>query len=166
MLVVDVLNGKKHDRKKFNCGNQELNAYLKQWASQDVRDGYCQVYVVAEERSHDSKQFIYGFFTISQTTLEYNQITELPTKLKKRYSTIPAILIGRLAKNKNQTILSGAELLLLALREAKSAYAKLGGVFIVIHAKDRRAKNFYTKHGFYELPSNPNTLILPIKEIP
>lgn len=166
MLVVEVLDGKKQDRKKFECDSEELNLYLKERASQDVREGYCQVYVVAQKKYSNSKKTIYGFFTLSQYTLEYDDIAELPDKCRKKYNTVPAILLGRLAKDKNQDLLSGSELLLLALRESKSAYNKLGGVFIITHPKDNRAKKFYLKHGFSSLPSKSGTLVLPVKNIP
>lgn len=165
-MIVEKLDGKKHDRHLFECDNQELNLYLKTQASQDVREGYCQIYVVTDQQENNKKTKIYGFFSISHSTLEYNQIQELPEKYRKRYSVVPSILLGRLAKDKNQTILTGSELLLLALREAKEAYFKLGGVFIVTHPKDKRAKNFYLKHGFSELPSNDKILIFPTKDIP
>lgn len=162
MLVVEVLDGKKHDRSAFNCDNPELNYYLKKEASQDVKNGYCQVYVVVEdtlEESLQSKHRIYGFFALSSYVID--RYTS-----KQKYKSIPSILLGRLAKEKNQTLISGAELLLLALNKAKEAKEMLGGAFIITHPKDRRAKDFYMRHGFIELPSNDKTLVMHTKDIP
>lgn len=163
MLVVEVLDGKKHERNSFDCGITALNNYLQTKASQDVRDGYCQVYVVSDEEMPPKQ--IYGFFSLSPYTLEFAKITALLPKNKMKYSTVPSILLGRLAKNKNQNLISGSELLLLAIREAKSVYEKLGGVFIVVHPKNNIVKEFYLRHGFTELVSDDETLVANIKNI-
>lgn len=166
MLVVEVLDGKRHERESFASRSAELNGYIKTKASQDVKDGYCQVYVVTDNVPQDvidRKLNIYGFFSLSPYTLEYAKINQLLLN-KKKYKTVPAILLGRLAKDKNQRNLSGSELLLLALREAKKAKDKLGGVFIVTHPKSKLAYEFYTRHGFQELPSDEETLIAHMKD--
>lgn len=117
----------------------------------------------ASTSSH--KHSIYGFFSLSPHMIEHHDIGHiLPPK--KKYKTIPSILLGRLAKDNNQKLLTGSELLLLALNEASKAREKFGGVFILTHPNDERAKFFYMKHGFQELPSNDQNLVLHTKNIP
>ncbi len=144
MLVVEVLDGKKHDRKAFNCDSPELNDYLKTKASQDVRDGYCQVYVVTNKipaNPPSPKHYIYGFFSLSSHMIERHDIDPI-LSTNKGYKTIPAILLGRLAKDNSQELLTGSELLLLALNKSSEAKEKFGGVFIITHPKNERAKSF------------------------
>jgi hypothetical protein len=47
MLIVEFLDGKKHDRIAFDCGDPILNDYLSKKANQDIKDKYAQVYVIS-----------------------------------------------------------------------------------------------------------------------
>lgn len=86
-------------------------------------------------------------------------------KEKQKYPLTPAILLGRLAKDKNQRILCGYELLYVALIKANDLSKQLGGVFVVTHPKNKIAKYFYIKNGFSCLSSNENELMFHLKNI-
>lgn len=58
MLTIAPLR-KTHKRKEFDCGNDELNTYIRTQASQDVRRDDSKCYVLSEEDGDE----ILGFFT-------------------------------------------------------------------------------------------------------
>jgi len=41
----------------------------------------------------------------------------------------------------------------------------IGGVAMLVDAKDDRSKRFYQKYGFLELPDRPLNLFLPIDRV-
>ena len=49
---------KKHDRSSFNCGNEELNNYLKQYARQNDKSGINKTFVAVKV---DTPLIIDGF---------------------------------------------------------------------------------------------------------
>jgi len=51
------------------------------------------------------------------------------------------------------------------LKQALDQSKIIASTAVVTDAKDERAKNFYKKYGFVELPDHPNRLFLPMKTI-
>ena len=52
-----------------------------------------------------------------------------------------------------------------ALKQALDQSKIIASTAVVTDAKDERAKNFYEKYGFVELPDHPNRLFLPMKTV-
>jgi len=52
-----------------------------------------------------------------------------------------------------------------ALRQALDQSKIIASSAVVTDAKDERAKNFYKKYGFVELPDHSNRLFLPMKTV-
>ena len=48
-----------YDRSSFDCGNMELNTFLKEYATSFVKRKLCQVHVLVDNNA------IIGFYTIS-----------------------------------------------------------------------------------------------------
>ena len=87
-----------HDRLSFRCGAAELDDYLQHRANQDVRRRAAAVFVLVPE---DQPQRIAGFYSLSSASII---LDELPAELAKalpRYPLVPAVLLGRLARNVN-----------------------------------------------------------------
>ncbi len=53
-------------------------------------------------------------------------------------------------------------LLAHALKQVSKVAQIIGVNFVVIHAKDQKAMEFYQRFGFISLTSNPLTLIYPV----
>ncbi len=92
---------------------------------------------------------------------------EVLEKLKmRRYSPLPATLIGRLAiatTHKGQGL--GEMLLMSALKRALSLSKEIASMAVVVDAKDDQAIKFYSEYGFIQLPEHPNRLFLPMATI-
>lgn len=147
-----VLLDSRYDRTAFDCGSGPLNRYFSQQVSQDVRRRVTACYVAL---SHDGR--IAGFYTLAFAAL---LLSRLPADLGKklpRYTTVPAVRMGRLAVDqvfKGQGLGGAllADVLARALRAEIAAYA------LVVDA----AAAFYRHHGLIALPSQPMTLFLPL----
>ena len=150
---------KRHDRSLFNCGDDELNDYLRARASQDVKHDVATVFVACDEAGMTA-----GFYTLSATSIRRGDLSDEMERHLPKYSTIPAILLGRLAVDlKYQGIGLGGRLLLSVFE--KCCNIEAAWAFLVTDAKDERARAFYSHFGFFSLQDDVNHLCLPRKTI-
>lgn len=156
MLTIERLSSR-HDRSDFDCGAEELNAYLKQYSGQHERKGIGRTYVAVDE----GESRILGYYTISSGAVSFDTVPEnLP------HHPIPVALIGRLAvDNGARGRRLGETLLIHALRSAQRVSEIMGLYAVVVDALDEQARNFYMKYGFNELEDDHLHLYLPIKII-
>ena len=153
---------KKHNRKDFDCGNEELNNYLKRYARQNDKLGINKTFVAIKP---DTPLSVDGYYTISSSVIEFHSLPEEKRKRSPAYP-IPAALIGRLAVDVScQGEGLGTELLVDALLRTVKASSEIGIYAIRVDAIDDRAKEFYLKHEFIPFEDNPLSLFLPIKTV-
>ena len=159
--IVEPL-GSEHDRAAFSCGVEALDRYLKQQASQDARNRVAAPFVL---RTADSLRII-GYYTLSAATIE---LKELPTEAARRlprYPLLPAVLIGRLAVDREFVGHGWGKLLLVdALRRSLAQSRQIAAMAVVVDAKDDAARAFYERYGFQQLIEHQNRLFLPMKTI-
>jgi GNAT superfamily N-acetyltransferase len=160
MLQVSQLSGH-HDRRSFDCGNAELNNYLRQIAGQHVRKSLARVYVGCEE---DDPTRVVAYYSLNVCEIRSE---ELPESFRKKFpSRIPAVRLGRLAVARaNQRQGVGELMLVDAMRNVVQAHAIVGAVALLVDAKDENVKRFYLKYGFLELSDRPLNLFLPIASV-
>jgi GNAT superfamily N-acetyltransferase len=160
MLQISELSGR-HDRESFDCGSPELNNYLWQIAAQHIRKSLARVYVAHEESRPER---IVGFYALNGCEI---QSDELPEWLRKKFPRrVPAVRLGRLAVAREYQGQAIGELLLFhAMWNVGQVDAIVGAVALLVDAKDERAKRFYSKYGFLELPDRPLNLFLPITRV-
>lgn len=148
---------KRHDRSSFTCGNDRIDAYFRNTVSQDVRRRYATCYVAVELATDR----LAGFYTLSANSVP---LTDVPDELAKklpRYPSVPAVLIGWLARHREFAGLGLGELLVFdAIRTV--ATTPIGAHAIFADAIDERAAAFYASLGFTPLIGQPNRLYLPV----
>jgi predicted GNAT family N-acyltransferase len=109
---------------------------------------------------------IAGFYTLSAHVVK---LADLPTNIKKklsRYPNVPATLLGRLAVSGGFRGQGVGELLLLdALKRVLLHSREIASAVVVVDAKEERARDFYLRHDFIPLPTQPNRLFHPVKTI-
>lgn len=160
MKFLTVPLSSDHKRPQFDCGNQVLNGYLQFYALQDMKRRVSRAYV-----SVSSENFIKGFYTLSASSFCFESIPESLRKKLPRYP-LPAVLIGRLAVNKNfQKQGIGKHLLMDALYRIVLAEAEIGIYAAVVEAKDEQAQAFYERFGFIAFKEHPLKLFLPLSTI-
>lgn len=157
-LVIEHLDKAVHDRRDFDCGESDLNDYLKFTARQHMDKGYAQVWVAVSEQASPR---IIGYYTLSTSALQPEEAPGKPS-IKK----IPVVLLGRLAvdnRYKGQQI--GVRLLFHAQRSTLLLSRRIGIHALVVDALDEQAAAFYRKYDFKELTTGPLHLYKTIKDI-
>jgi GNAT superfamily N-acetyltransferase len=148
---------KKHDRESFDCGDADLNTYLKRYARQNHESGgaKCFLAVPTEQPAR-----ILGFYTLSPASLEYARTPALAKRGLGRYD-VPVFRIGRLAVEQSvQGRGLGGSLLLRAAARCIRVAQEVGGVALLIDAKNDRAAKWYESYGAMRLTDAPLSLVL------
>ena len=151
--------GNQHDRTQFDCGVSILNDYLAKYAKQDVKRKASAVFVLVNRA--DPKRVI-GFYTLCATSVLLSELPEELTKKLPRYPEIPAILVGRLARDINFPGVGGL-LLLDAIARCVRVASDIAASLIVVDSKGDAATRFYEKFGFLSLPKLDGRVFLPMQ---
>lgn len=154
---------KDHDRNSFDCGNTDLNNFLKKAARQAAAKNLSRTFVLTDGETNT----IYGFVSVTPCSVN---ILDVPEKQRKKYPPqhgLPAIRMARLAVGVGHRGKGYGELL---LTEAMAITAKIaesaGGIGLFVDAKDDAAKTFYEKYGFLVTnPVKPMQLFMPLATI-
>lgn len=129
---------KRHDRKKFKSKNLELNSFLRTNARQSSDKRMTRTYVL---ESPDDEDTIVGYVTLTPTSIE---IPEDCPPGKGLQNPAPALLLARMAVDEAFVGQGwGKKLLIFAIIKAAETSDSVGGVGLVIDAKDQEAKAFY-----------------------
>lgn len=154
--------GSDHDRAAFSCGVAALDGYLKRQASQDARNRVAAPFVL---RAADSPRII-GYYTLSAATLELKELPADVVRRLPRYPLLPAVLIGRLAVDREFAGQGWGKVLLVdALRRSLAQSAQIAAMAVVVDALDDAARGFYERYGFQQLIEHQSRLFLPMKTI-
>lgn len=155
-MVIEPL-GKHHDREAFSCDRSELDDWFRRRASQDEKRNVARVFVAT-----DAALGVVGFYSLSAFMLSIPDLPEDVARKLPRYEAIPAVLIGRLARDERVRGQGMGELLLAdAIRRVLQAERSIAVYAIVVEAKDERAADFYKAYGFRPFPLRPQRLFLP-----
>lgn len=157
-MTLKVLE-KKHNRKGFSCGVLELDAYIKQYVSQDVKRKLAVCYVLDDENAN-----VIAYYTLSSSSIDLNDI---PDSLKNslKYTEIPVVIIGRLAVDVHyQGNKLGRILLIDALKRILEISALVGNHAVIVDPINKSAEEFYFKFGFIRLKDSKR-IFLPLKTV-
>ncbi len=143
----------KNQIKDFDCGNNDLNSYLKCFAYQNDKSGIGKTFVLFD------RNVPVGFVTLCSASIDFE---DAPKNIKLPHYPIPAIKIARLAVDKRyQNKGFGKELLAFSLEKIAMLADFIGVRFVTVDAKEE-SKSFYEHFGFISLPTKKETYILPI----
>jgi GNAT superfamily N-acetyltransferase len=150
---------KKHDRASFDCGEPALNEFLRRHARQSHDKGAAKTFLAISKA--DGKTIL-GFYSLCPASLAYARAPEIVRKGLARHD-VPVFRLGRLAVNfPFQGQGRGGQLILAAGRRCLLAAADVGGVALLIDAKDERAAQWYASYGAVPLADAPLSLLLPL----
>jgi predicted GNAT family N-acyltransferase len=153
--------GAKHNRAAFSCGDAHLDAYLKTQATQERKKNLCAVFVLTPD-----EKTIAGYYTLSQYSVDIEEIPEAIWRKLTRYKQVPATLLGRLARSVDYRGKGvGEKLVVDALRRHLDISREVGSWAVIVDAKDEEAAAFYRKFGFIDFPNVPKRLFLPTATI-
>lgn len=152
---------KTHNRKAFECEEQQLTDYIKKQVSQDIKKKLAVCFVAI-----DSDNNVIGYYTLSSESLGREQIPDKYLRKVPQNYNAPVILLGRLARNitaKGTGL--GEHLLLDALFRAFTlSEESIGAMAVVVDPMNQFAIKFYKKYGFEQLPDSEK-MFLPMRTI-
>ncbi|QGM98973.1 GNAT family N-acetyltransferase [Methylocystis parvus] len=148
------------DRGSFVCGNDKIDHYFQCVIKQDVKRDYAACYVLVERES----ERLAGFYTLSSSGVP---LTELPPELVRklpRYPSVPAVLIGWLARDRSFAG-EGVGTLLLYDAFTRLSRSPVGAYAVFVDAIDEKAIAFYRSFGFISFSNRSSSLFLPLATI-
>lgn len=153
-----------HDRKSLDCGTDELNTFLQQFAVRHRDAGISKTMVLP---SKEDEANICAYYTLSHTEIERRNLPQKLARKLPRYP-IPVMLIAQLAVHtKAQGHGLGKVSLIKALQYAYDVNLHLPSCAVVVDALDDGVQGFYEQYGFQVLAThNSRTrLFLPMKTV-
>ena len=152
---------KKHDREAFDCGDEALNEFLRRYARKSHERGGAKTFLAIG----DADKSVLGFYSLSPASVDYARAPEIVRRGLARHD-VPGFRLARLAVDLRwQGRGIGGQLLLAAGRRCLLAAAEVGGVVLVIGAKNERVAAWYASYGAVPLLDAPSTLLLPLATI-
>ncbi|MDR5748922.1 GNAT family N-acetyltransferase [Caballeronia sp. LZ029] len=149
----------KDDRSSFDCGVPTLNDWLKKTAKQHQEKNLSRTFVAIQP---SDPHRVAGYYALAATSVETAGMSG-----RKLPRNVSAVLLARLAVDKNNKGQGLGEYLLMHALDAIVSTAEIVGVqCVVVNAVDDDAASFYKKYGFEPLTEDPLTLFLPVASIP
>jgi GNAT superfamily N-acetyltransferase len=153
---------RKHDRASFDRGEPALNEFLRRHARQSHDKGAAKTFLAI---SKSDGKTIFGFYSLCPASLEYSRAPEIVRKGLARHD-LPVFRLARLAVNRPvQGHGLGGQLILAAGRRCLLAATEVGGVALMIDAKNERAAKWYASYGAVPLADAPLSLVLPLATV-
>lgn len=153
-LAEPVPLASSHRLDDFDCGEAQLDDWLRQRALVNQLGGASRTFVVA-----DADNIVRGYYALAAGAISH----ELALGRIKRNmpDPVPAIVLGRLAVDRPAHGLGlGGDLLMDAVRRIEGISRQAGVRTILVHALHEQAQRFYEHHGFECSPIQPLLLML------
>lgn len=155
---IEVL-GPRHDRRRFSCGDTDLDDYLQRFARQHMKSDISRTYIACQGAT------ILGYYSLAMAGI---QKTQLPERYQGRFPNfpLPVARLARLAVDLQHQRQGFGELLLAdALYRSHRLAGEIGMIGVIVDAKHEQAKAYYQRFEFEPLPDSPLTLWLPTAAI-
>lgn len=150
---------RKHDRKSFDCGDPAMNDFLQRYARQSHESGASKTFLAIDNADNKT---ILGFYSLAPGALAYADTPETFRRSLARHD-VPGFRLARIAtdlRRQGQGI--GGQLLAAAARRCLRAAIEVGGVVLIIDAKNDRAARWYAGYGAVPLSDKPLTLAMSL----
>ncbi len=150
---------RKHDRKAFDCGETALNDFLQRHARQSHERGGAKTFLAIDDADNKT---ILGFYSVAPGALAYAETPEIVRRGLAQHD-VPGFRLARIATHvRVQGQGLGGQLLAAAARRCLRASAEVGGVMLIIDAKNERAAHWYAGYGAVPLRDKPLTLVMSL----
>lgn len=142
--------GREHDRRRFDCGDSEVNRFLKEGALQDQERRLSRSCVLIDDE-FDPKRII-GFHTLLITAVSQESIPNDRPSIRRK---IPVILIGQIGVDLDFQGLGYGDLLLTDIEIRTSKVAETVGIrSLMLDARSERLAAWYERRDFERFPDS------------
>jgi GNAT superfamily N-acetyltransferase len=125
----------------------------------ESRSGGAKTFLAIDDSDNKT---IFGYYSLSPVSTAYASTPDLIRRGLARYD-VPAIRLARLTVDRRaQGKGLGGQLLLSAGKRCLAAATEVGGVAILIDAKNERVATWYASYGAIPLLDAPLSLVLPL----
>ena len=163
-----VLDKRIHDRDSFDCGESELNRFIRDQAARLMGAGISKTMVLPATLSlPNGKTPICAFYSIAPSLIKRDDLPALISKNLPCYP-IPVFLLAQLAVHKEFTGLGlGKVALINALEYFNNISAHIPAYAVVVDCLNQNAEGFYLRYGFRELCkyNGRSRLYIPMKQV-
>src|SRR5215207_7777361 len=141
--------GKHHRLDEFQCGEPALDEWLKRHARAAQASDSARVFVATLEDG----ETVVGYYALAAAQVTPEDATSRALKGQPRARPIPAVLLARLAVDReHQRAGLGRSLLQDVLLRCVDAAEAIGARVFLVHAKHEAAKAWYSQFDFEESP--------------
>lgn len=157
-----------HDREGFDCGEVELNTFIRQFAVKHMQAGISRTMVLpAITPLPNNKLPICAFYTVAPSSISRET---LPANLAKKLPHYPisVFLLAQLAvSSHHQKSGLGRILLIKALEYLWQISRYLSAYAVIVDCLNEKAELFYRKYGFELLCENNGRkrIFIPMKTV-
>ena len=153
---------RRHNRDAFDCGNAALNEFVRRYARQVHDQGGAKTFLAVADNDGER---ILGFYSLSPASVDYASTPNIIKRSLARHD-VPVFRLARLAVDRTmQGQGLGGQLLLSAGRRCLRASQEVGGVALLIDAKNEGVASWYASYGALPLLDAPLSLLLPMVTI-
>ncbi len=157
-----------HDRDSFDCGQHELNDYIRRMAAVHMRAGVGHTMVLPSDSPESSGKLpICAFFTVAPGSVKRADLPEDMARKLPQYP-VPVFVLAQLAVHVRcrGTGLGGITLV-RALEHLHRVHSFMKAYAVVVDCLNDSAEAFYLKYGFSRMcsVSGRARLFLPMKTV-
>ena len=150
---------KSHRTEDFDCTDEDLNRYLKQFAVSNHASVAAATFVVVQENR------VLAYYSLAATSIAYE---DAPARAKAGLPKhpVPAVILARLAVDQTlQGQKLGSMLIKHAMRRTLEVSEEIGVRMLVIDAKNERVAALYERIGFARFEHAPLKLYMLRKDL-
>ena len=150
---------KRHDRKSFDCGDAAMNDFRRNYARQSHELCGAKTFLAID--STDNKTIL-GFYSVAPGAVMYAEAPEMVRRGLAKHD-VPGFRLARIATDlRFHGRGLGGQLLAAAARRCLRAAKEVGGVLLIIDAKNERSAIWHSSYGAVPLDGKPLTLVIPL----
>ncbi len=153
---------RRHRLDDFDCGEPALDEWLKRHARAAHASGSARVFVATLE----DRETVVGYYALAAAQVAPEAATERALKGQPPTRAVPAVLLARLAVDReHQRAGLGRSLLQDVMLRCVEAAKAIGARVLLVHAKHEAAKAWYMQYGFEQSPTDPLHLLMLLKDV-
>lgn len=146
-MIIEPIS-RQHERKQFDCGDDEVNRFLREQALQDHEKDMSRTMVLIDDEADQT--LIIGFHTLAMRHVRQEDIPKDKPKIKR---SIPVVLLGQLGVDRAFQGLGRGDLLLMDAQARVDEISRRTGIrAMMLDARNERLAEWYEQHDFVRFP--------------